>query len=562
MTKRSSDSPVTKNPYNNKKTKDSSSFHQVKDGSTKHKQSRLGGLSVIVQDSYDWLEHSQENESTHSNSSSSDKDCSYPGWSLYMNEPFDEKHDALPLIRILTGPVRTFIYSRLQMDLSDTVNMIQNASKSIHIPWSFFQREPHLEGLLHNQPTHLFSCLGIAFSVLFKEFESLLGLNPSQPCLKRVFRIQDYPKVTLLKDIKANLIGKFISIKGTIVKSFAVKPIVKQMTFICISCNASMIEQFPDGKFKTPTKCMTFGCKNRTFAPDRSSLNSTQTMDWQKIRIQEKLSEDQADDGRIPRHIDCELIQDLVDSVIPGDVVYLSGIVKVLSSDEGKSSRMGTQMYQLYLDTNSLYKASSRSGNEQGKSTSKDNILFSKKDLYGIQDICEIRQDGGDLFKLLVHSLCPQIFGHEMVKAGLLLVLFGGTNHHSEEAHSVKTRSNPHILVVGDPGLGKSQMLSATCRAAPRGVYVCGNTATTSGLTVTVGKDPDSGDICLEAGALVLGDQGVCCIDEFDKMTEHQALLEAMEQQSISIAKAGIVCNLPARTSVIAAANPVGGHYK
>lgn len=175
--------------------------------------------------------------------------------------------------------------------------------------------------------------------------------------------------------------------------------------------------------------------------------------------------------------------------------------------------------------------------------------------LYGIKAIAE----SPNLFPLLTWSLCPAIYGHEVVKAGLLLSLFGGSSH---EGRLSSARSDSHILVVGDPGLGKSQMLQAVCTAAPRGVYVCGNTASTSGLTVTVVRDPVTGDFALEAGALVMGDQGVCCIDEFDKMGhEHMALLEAMEQQSISVAKAGLVCSLSARTSIVAAANPVGGHY-
>jgi len=183
---------------------------------------------------------------------------------------------------------------------------------------------------------------------------------------------------------------------------------------------------------------------------------------------------------------------------------------------------------------------------------------FTLKDLYAIQRI----QEEENLFRVLVNSLCPAIYGHELVKAGLLLGLFGGRQKYANDVNRIAVRGDPHVLVVGDPGLGKSQMLRAISAIAPRGVYVCGNTTTTAGLTVTLHKDGSSGDYALEAGALVLGDQGCCCIDEFDKMgTQHAALLEAMEQQCISIAKAGIVCSLPARTSIIAAANPVGGHY-
>ncbi|KAJ1879732.1 DNA replication licensing factor mcm8, partial [Coemansia sp. S17] len=144
-----------------------------------------------------------------------------------------------------------------------------------------------------------------------------------------------------------------------------------------------------------------------------------------------------------------------------------------------------------------------------------------------------------------------------------MLALFGARKRVAEERGSLNIRSDSHVLIVGDPGLGKSQMLTAVGHIAPRGVYVCGTSGvSSSGLTVTLVKEAGSGDFALEAGALVLSDMGCCAIDEFDKVSsEHSSLLEAMEQQSISIAKGGLVCSLPARCSVIAAANPAGGHY-
>ncbi|XP_055892366.1 DNA helicase MCM8-like [Biomphalaria glabrata] len=370
-------------------------------------------------------------------------------------------------------------------------------------------------------------------------------------------RIINFGSPLALKHFKANVYGKFVSVKGTIVRVSNIKPLCIQLAFQCSSCAHIQAHALPDGKYTMPTKCPTDGCRSRTFLPCRSH-SQTETIDWQTIRVQEIMSDCQKDAGRIPRTIDCELTRDLVDACVPGDIVTVTGIVKVNSVDEGRGKNKDKCMFLLYLYGNSINNTKGNkkaSDEESGSGLAMD---FTMKELYAIQEI----QSQENLFRLLVGSLCPSIFGHEMVKAALILCLFGSSQKFTSDKNRVPVRGDPHLLIVGDPGLGKSQMLQSVASVAPRSVYVCGNTTTTSGLTVTLSKEGGSGDYALEAGALVLADQGCCCIDEFDKMgAQHQALLEAMEQQSISIAKAGIVCSLPARTSILAAANPVGGHY-
>lgn len=299
-------------------------------------------------------------------------------------------------------------------------------------------------------------------------------------------RIVNYP-VSGLKEIKANVIGKFVSVHGSVIKVSQVLQKVKSMNFICGKCGKSTRAEFKDGIFNDNVKCFA-RCKGKLF-PDRSC--KTRTIDWQKVKIQEKLY---VENSQVPRTIDLELSGDLVDSIIPGDVATISGIVKVISKDQGTSRSVGNQLYQLYIDAHSVEKVKDTVENE------KNNVSFTVKDLYGIR---EIKQDGIDTIKLLVNSFCPKIFGQELVKLGILLVLFGGRNR-EDALNGVNIRSQPHILIVGDPGLGKSQLLSETVKVAPRGVYVYGDTATAAGLTVNVCKDPDSGDLALEAGALVL----------------------------------------------------------
>jgi DNA helicase MCM8 len=396
--------------------------------------------------------------------------------------------------------------------------------------------------------------------------------------------------LTPLREIRSNAIGNFVSIQGTVVRTTAVRPLVQSMIFLCSRCHEEQVVQFAEGMYEPPAKCSNSRCRSKHFEPDP---HSAVAVDWQRVKVQE-LEVDLADPGRIPRSIEVELAGDLVMAAVPGDVVMVAGVVKSINTEvaAGRGSRGARNLFLLYIDGLSVAAEKAAIGSGAGGSNS-----FSQRDLRAVAKIAS----QPNMLALLTASLCPSIFGHEMVKVGLLMGLFGGTDDSGGKAvldtatmvdaatamkalltdsrqpssaagaaapTAIKSRAtlgiraDAHVLVVGDPGLGKSQMLRAAAAVAPRGVYVSGNTASTTGLTVSIGRDPVSGEYGLEAGALVLADSGVCCIDEFDKMkADHASLLECMEQQRISVAKAGVVCSLSARATVLAAANPVGGHY-
>ncbi|PKU73219.1 DNA replication licensing factor MCM3 like 1 [Dendrobium catenatum] len=329
------------------------------------------------------------------------------------------------------------------------------------------------------------------------------------------------------------------------------------MDFTCAKCGTTITRAFPDGKFSPPIGCTIHGCRSRTFSPVRSTAKA---IDFQKVRIQEILKSGIYEEGRVPRTVECELTEDLVDFCIPGDVVTVTGIIKVINNymdiGGGKFKAKNQGLYYLYLEAVSVRNSKSHAVSEELS----DLHTFSPRDLEFIVKFLD--ENGPDTFRQIVQSFCPSIYGHEFVKAGITLALFGGVQKYSMDENKVPVRGDIHVIVVGDPGLGKSQLLQAAAAVSPRGIYVCGNATTNAGLTVAVVKDHMTSDYAFEAGAMVLADSGSCCIDEFDKMSaEHQALLEAMEQQCVSVAKAGLVASLSARTSVLAAANPVGGHY-
>uniref|UniRef100_A0A3B3B4M9 DNA helicase MCM8 n=1 Tax=Oryzias melastigma TaxID=30732 RepID=A0A3B3B4M9_ORYME len=469
--------------------------------------------------------------------------CPYKGWTLYFTEGFIQSSPSVEKVKVFekyfTSRIHLFDKDEIERQgsvLVDYADLTGDRSVS--------QALPDVVTALKEQPEVMLSCLGLAIhQVLTTDLEKQAAelqeeeLPVSAPIINIPHisaRLYNYEPLTPLRTLRASVFGRLVCVKGTVVRVSNIRPLCTRMAFRCQTCSSTMSLPLQHGKYATPTKCIQPGCRSRTFTPLRSSA-LTLTVDWQIIKVQEMMSGEQRETGRIPRTVECHLTSDLCDSCVPGDTVIVTGIVRV--NNDGTDAH--SEKYFLEKKTTFL-KVYSRSGGEE----------FSLKELYAVQEI----QSQCNLASLVLSY--PQL-----VKAALALALFGGRQKLTGK-NSVPVRGDPHILIVGDPGLGKSQMLQAVCNVAPRGIYVCGNSTSTTGLTVSLSRDAGSGDYALEAGALVLADQGLCCIDEFDKLgSQQQALLEAMEQQSVSLAKAGIVSSLPARTSVVAAANPVGGHY-
>ena len=412
---------------------------------------------------------------------------------------------------------------------------------------------------LYEQPSDII----LATSLALEKVRTFILKKPRR---KIIARFYNFDPLTPINDIKTSMIQRFISVKGIVLRTCPIKLLTTSMDFSCLECHAVISRRFPDGIYVQPTVCTNSACKSKYFVAEK---NTAKTILYQRIRIQEVNEDtDFVNSGRIPKTIECELKENLVNTVISGDILIVNGILKTERAEDaenrsfngGKNKVQG--LFVSYIDVNSIINTKT---NKKQLSANEDE--FTENDLKMIEALANTP----NIFHLLVKSFCPAIYGHELVKAGIILAITGGSNLEEVKAGTQKSKSNKirtslrpdcHVLLIGDPGLGKSQLLKYAVNIAPRGVYICGNATTNAGLTVAVQKDAN-GEGSLEAGALVLSDQGVCCIDEFDKMSsEHLSLLEAMEQQTVSIAKSGVLCSLSTRTTIIASANPIGGNYK
>jgi DNA replication licensing factor MCM4 len=369
-------------------------------------------------------------------------------------------------------------------------------------------------------------------------------------------------------------IDELVSIQGMIIRSTSVIPDIQTAFFRCTLCNNEVDVPIDMGRIDEPTKCSNQQCQG-THCMELIHNRCT-FKDKQLIKVQE--SPESIPDGETPQTIDVYVYDMLVDFVKPGDRVEVTGVYRASAIRANPRRREIEAIYKTYIDSVHIKKAKSNSFSvEEAESTREDTEMedtdyfakFNEND--ESDEAARIREERiqslgrkPDIYQILVKSLAPSVYQMDDIKKGILCLLFGATKKlFGSGQNERKFRDQINVLLCGDPGTSKSQLLQYVYKVAPRGIYTSGKGSSAVGLTAYITKDPDSGDLVLESGALVLSDRGICCIDEFDKMSEgaRSILHEVMEQQTVSIAKAGIICTLNARTSVCAAANPIESRY-
>ncbi len=356
-------------------------------------------------------------------------------------------------------------------------------------------------------------------------------------------RLTNLPSARLkfIRDIRSQDLGKLIQVEGIVKQKSDVRPQVVAARFECPSCGNIMTVIQTSQTFKEPTSC---SCGRK----GKFKLLSKEMIDAQGLVLEE--IPEKLEGGEQPKRINIFLKEDLVSPVSekrtnPGSKIRVIGWVKekpITTKGGGKLTR-----FDLMIEANNI---------ESIEETFYE-INISKEEEEEIRALA----NNPKIYKKLVDSIAPSIYGYEKIKEALVLQLFGGVR--KKRSDGIISRGDIHILLVGDPGSGKSQLLKRIALIAPKGRYVSGKGVSGAGLTATVVKDDFLGGWSLEAGALVLSNDGICCIDELDKMSneDRTAMHEALEQQTISIAKANIQATLLAKTTVLAAANPKLGRF-
>ena len=408
-----------------------------------------------------------------------------------------------------------------------------NEKRSLYVDWNDLYRfDPDLADDFIAQPDQMLEYAEEALRLYDLPVDVKLG--------QAHVRVQNLQRTTGIRDIRARHRGQLVEVTGIVRKATDVRPKVIEAAFECQRCGTLTRIPQTSGEFYEPHECQ--GCERQ--GPFDINFDQSEFVDAQKLRVQE--SPEGLRGGETPQSIDVHIDDDITGQVTAGDHVRVTG---VLHLEQQGSNQEKSPVFDVYMD---------------GMAVEIEDEQFEDMDITDEDKkrIIELSNES-DIYEKMIASMAPSIYGYEQEKLAIIMQLFSGVTKHLPDGS--RTRGDLHMLLIGDPGTGKSQLLQYIRNLAPRSVYTSGKGSSSAGLTAAAVRD-DFGDgqqWTLEAGALVLADQGIAAVDELDKMRseDRSAMHEALEQQSISISKAGINATLKSRCSLLGAANPKYGRF-